>query len=78
MKPVSYHWGMAVVDKNQILRKLTELETHLKEIKEFSDISVEVYKEDWNTRRFVVYKDVILNYINNKSSLCSIINEQVH
>ena len=69
---------MAVVDKNQILRKLTELETHLKEIKEFSDISVEVYKEDWNTRRFVVYKDVILNYINNKSSLCSIINEQVH
>ncbi len=69
---------MAVVDKNQILRKLTELETHLKEIKEFSDISVEVYKEDWNIRRFVVYKDVILNYINSKSSLCSIINEQVH
>ena len=69
---------MAVVDKNQILRKLTELETHLKEIKEFSDISVEVYKEDWKTRRFVVYKDVILNYINSKSSLCSIINELVH
>ena len=67
-----------MVDKNQILRRLTELETHLKEIKEFSDISVEVYKEDWNTRRFVVYKDVILNYINSKRSLCSIINEQVH
>lgn len=44
---------MAVVDKNQILRKLTELETHLKEIKEFSTISVETYKEDWKTQRIV-------------------------
>ena len=44
---------MAVVDKNQILRKLTELETHLKEIKEFSTISVEAYKEDWKTQRIV-------------------------
>ncbi|MGB9735858.1 MAG: type VII toxin-antitoxin system HepT family RNase toxin [bacterium] len=42
-----------MVDKNQILRKLTELETHLKELKEFSDISVEAYKEDWKTQRIV-------------------------
>ena len=42
-----------MVDKNQILRKLTELETHLKEIKEFSTISVEAYKEDWKTQRII-------------------------
>lgn len=42
-----------MVDKNQILRKLAELETHLKEMNEFSDLSVEIYKRDWKTQRIV-------------------------
>jgi len=42
-----------VVDKNLILRKISELEIHLKEISEFSAISVEAYKKDWKTQRIV-------------------------
>ncbi len=42
-----------MVDKALILRKLTELEEHLKQIKEFSKISVEDYSREWKTQRIV-------------------------
>ena len=42
-----------MVDKALILRKLTELEEHLKQIKEFSNISVEDYSREWKTQRIV-------------------------
>jgi len=42
-----------LVDKALILRKLTELEEHLKQIKEFSNISVEDYSREWKTQRIV-------------------------
>ena len=42
-----------MVDKALIFRKLTELEDHLKQIKEFSSVSVEVYGREWKTQRIV-------------------------
>ncbi|OHB46975.1 MAG: hypothetical protein A2106_06015 [Planctomycetes bacterium GWF2_40_8] len=42
-----------MVDKALILRKLTELEEHLKQIKEFSNITVEDYSREWKTQRIV-------------------------
>jgi len=42
-----------LVDKALILRKLTELDEHLKQIKEFSNISVEDYSMEWKTQRIV-------------------------
>jgi len=42
-----------LVDKALILRKLTELEEHLKQIKEFSNITVEDYSREWKTQRIV-------------------------
>ena len=41
-----YKRGIPLVDKALILRKLTELEEHLKQIKEFSNISVEDYSRE--------------------------------
>lgn len=42
-----------MVDKALILRKLTELETYLKQAKEYSGISVEQYQADWKIQRIV-------------------------
>jgi uncharacterized protein YutE (UPF0331/DUF86 family) len=42
-----------LVDKTLILRKLTELEEYLGQIKEYSAISAEEYSSDWKTQRIV-------------------------
>ena len=42
-----------MVDKNLILRKLTELEEYLHQVSEYSTISVEEYTESWKTQRIV-------------------------
>lgn len=42
-----------MVDKTVILRKLSELETYLKQIREFSGLTLQVYKADWRTQRIV-------------------------
>ncbi len=42
-----------MVDKALILRKLTELGTYLKQVKEYSGISVEQYQADWKIQRIV-------------------------
>jgi len=42
-----------LVDKLLIGRKLTQLETYLGQISEFSKISVSAYKSDWKTQRIV-------------------------
>lgn len=44
---------MPMVDKNLILRKLTELEEYLHQVSEYSTISVEEYTESWKTQRIV-------------------------
>lgn len=42
-----------MVDKSLILRKFTELEEYLKQIKEFSKVSAKDYARDWKTQRIV-------------------------
>ena len=42
-----------MVDKALILRKISELEAYQKQIKEFADITLHDYKEDWKTQRVV-------------------------
>lgn len=42
-----------MVDKNIVLRKISELEIYQKQIREFSDISSQTYKSDWKARRIV-------------------------
>ncbi|MFH0977517.1 MAG: DUF86 domain-containing protein [Spirochaetota bacterium] len=42
-----------MVDKPIILRKLSELDLYKKQIKEFSNIKIDVYKADWKTQRIV-------------------------
>ncbi len=42
-----------MVDKTVMLRKLSELETYQKQIREFSGISLQAYKADWKTQRIV-------------------------
>jgi uncharacterized protein YutE (UPF0331/DUF86 family) len=44
---------MELVDKNIILRKISELEIYQKQISEFSDITFQTYKSEWKTRRIV-------------------------
>jgi uncharacterized protein YutE (UPF0331/DUF86 family) len=41
------------VDKAVVLRKLSELETYYGQIKEFADIIIDNYKNDWKTQRIV-------------------------
>ncbi|WP_176237512.1 hypothetical protein [Candidatus Hakubella thermalkaliphila] len=36
-----------MVDKNVVLRKISELETYQKQIEEVSDIPIQEYKSDW-------------------------------
>lgn len=42
-----------MVDKAVILRKLSELELYLTQIREFSVITLQAYKADWKTQRIV-------------------------
>lgn len=42
-----------MVDKLLLARKITELETYLRQIREYSKISVTAYKSDWKTQRVV-------------------------
>ncbi|MEN2984650.1 MAG: hypothetical protein ABDH25_06450 [Dictyoglomaceae bacterium] len=42
-----------MIDKVLILRKISELEEHLKELDEFKDITVEIYLKDWKTQRII-------------------------
>ncbi len=42
-----------MVDKSLILRKLAELEECLEQIKEYSDITVDEYSDDWKIQRII-------------------------
>lgn len=42
-----------MVDKTLILRKISELDQYLIQIREFSDISISEYSNDWKTQRIV-------------------------
>ena len=42
-----------MVDTAMIVRKLSDLDVYLNQIREFSDISLEAYLSDWKTRRVV-------------------------
>lgn len=42
-----------MVDKELILRKLAEIEEYLEQIKEFKEISLEQYSNDWKVQRIV-------------------------
>ncbi len=42
-----------LVDKLLLGRKLTELETYLNQLREFSKISVAAYRDDWKTQRII-------------------------
>ncbi len=42
-----------MVDKALLLRKLAELEEYLGQVREYSNIIVKEYSEDWKTQRIV-------------------------
>ena len=42
-----------MVDKSLLLRKLSNLEEYLKQIEEYSNITVKKYSSDWKTQRIV-------------------------
>ncbi len=42
-----------MVDKSLVLRKIAELEIHLNQINEFSNITVKKYLEDWKAQRVI-------------------------
>lgn len=42
-----------MVDRNVVLRKLSELDIYLAQLKEFSNITLEHYKADWKMQRIV-------------------------
>lgn len=42
-----------MVDKNVVLRKLSELEIYVAQVKEFSNITLEQYKADWKPQRII-------------------------
>ena len=42
-----------LVDKNLIGRKLADMGTYLEQVREYSNISVAVYRKDWKTQRIV-------------------------
>jgi len=44
---------MELVDKLLIGRKLTQLDTYLTQIREFSKVSITAYKSDWKMQRIV-------------------------
>lgn len=44
---------MGLVDKTVIMRKLSELDTYLKQIREFTGMTLQDYISDWRTQRIV-------------------------
>jgi len=42
-----------LVDKSLILRKISELETYIEQISEYSDITSERYRGDWKSQRVI-------------------------
>lgn len=42
-----------MVDKDIVLRKLSELETYSNQLREFSGITIQSYREEWKTQRIV-------------------------
>jgi len=42
-----------VVDKALLLRKMAELEEYLAQIKEFANLRIDQYSDDWKTQRIV-------------------------
>lgn len=42
-----------MLDRNMVLRKLSEIDEYLEQIREFSDITVDKYRSDWRTQRIV-------------------------
>ena len=42
-----------MVDKTVVLRKLSELETYLRQVREYSGITLQDYQADWKTQRIV-------------------------
>jgi uncharacterized protein YutE (UPF0331/DUF86 family) len=42
-----------LVDKAVVLRKLSELDTYLKQVREYSGITLQAYQADWKTQRIV-------------------------
>ena len=42
-----------MVDKNLILRKISALDEYLKQIKEYTDLSLKAYESDWKAQRIV-------------------------
>ena len=42
-----------MVDQALIGRKMAQMETYLGQVKEFSNVSIVVYKNDWRTQRIV-------------------------
>jgi len=44
---------MELVDKDIVLRKLSELETYHNQLQEFSGITIQDYRDDWKMQRIV-------------------------
>jgi len=42
-----------LVDKALIFRKISELETYIEQIREYSDVTAEVYRQDWKVQRVI-------------------------
>jgi uncharacterized protein YutE (UPF0331/DUF86 family) len=42
-----------LVDKSLIMRKLAQLEEYLQQIKGYSSVSIDGYRQDWKTQRIV-------------------------
>jgi uncharacterized protein YutE (UPF0331/DUF86 family) len=42
-----------MVDRTLILRKLSNLEAYLAQIKEYTDISLDTYMNEWKTQRII-------------------------
>ncbi|HEY6010046.1 MAG TPA: DUF86 domain-containing protein [Nitrospirota bacterium] len=42
-----------MVDKTVVLRKVSELETYLRQVREYSGITLADYRADWKTQRIV-------------------------
>jgi len=44
---------MELVDREVVLRKISELEIYYRQIKDFSGITAEEYRADWKTQRII-------------------------
>ena len=45
--------GFPLVDRTLIMRKLSELEEYLNQVREFSSINQDEYSGDWKTRKII-------------------------